>query len=413
MNASSMTMGRIGRLADDHASGELICVSDAAEVHVFFQSGRIAWATSSHRPLEFTKHLLHTAQIDVEVFREILESCQREKRPLGETLISWGVATLEEVRAALRHQIETSLSSMDDDLAVEHVFLRRPAQFADHDIQLTFELGELDLLRSTTRPRHMSVKVPETVPPPSEALMTLSRSIDGVLWTEDLRAGTTPRHVPRDIVRKTLEDGASLVTMQSSKQTLAGVALTAERSLWCLVDGSVMVGAITAVLGAIGAESAVVGTPQPPSQDATPWRVGGELPAADDALDDFLSRAADIQAVFITKANSTWELRGHGRGAALREPLTSLVRRRMMAFSSPRAPRDSQIPAEADVDGTTTFRAMTVESSCALFATEIVVEGRTLHVWVALDLHISKGVGWAYLTSLGRMLARALRQEGI
>ena len=77
------------------ASGELICVSDKFEVHVYFQRGRIAWATDSTRPLAFTRYLLETAKIDPEIFREILESCRREKRPLGETLHAY----LDEVAA--------------------------------------------------------------------------------------------------------------------------------------------------------------------------------------------------------------------------------------------------------------------------------------------------------------------------
>src|SRR5262245_25437261 len=106
MSSGDRVLDRIAALASQNASGELICASDSVEVHVFLQRGRIAWATDSTRPLAFTRHLLQTAQIDVEVFREILESCRREKRPLGETLIAWGVATREEVRDALRHQIE-------------------------------------------------------------------------------------------------------------------------------------------------------------------------------------------------------------------------------------------------------------------------------------------------------------------
>ncbi|MBX3229611.1 MAG: sigma-54-dependent Fis family transcriptional regulator [Labilithrix sp.] len=134
MNGELSTLGRVAVLSKEGASGELICASDTIEVHVYLQRGRIAWATDAAQPLAFTRYLLERAQIDVEVFREILESCRREKRPLGETLIAWGVATREEVRDALRHQIELALARIHESGPVESLFLKRTSQFSDYDV---------------------------------------------------------------------------------------------------------------------------------------------------------------------------------------------------------------------------------------------------------------------------------------
>src|SRR5690242_4483859 len=107
---SANSAGRFGStdLADwvkSGASGEFICASSALEVHVHLQLGRVAWATDSRHAFVFTRHLQEHAALTKEQFREVLEECRRNHLPLGETLVRWGLATLAQVRAALRHQI--------------------------------------------------------------------------------------------------------------------------------------------------------------------------------------------------------------------------------------------------------------------------------------------------------------------
>lgn len=413
MRDGGRTQSRLSRLSLDRASGELIYVSDSVEIHVFFQHGNIAWATNSLRPLEFTRYLLESAEIDPATFREILESCRREKRPLGETLIAWGVATKEEVRAALRHQIEGALSGVVESEASELLFLKRSAQYADYDDTLTFDLADLTYAPSDL-PRTPSVVVPSSAPPPSDAPMQLRIALDGVRWVEEVRAGQASARIPGDLFDNTLRDGARLVTLQSSTETLAGVLLTPERSLFCLVEPAVTIGAITTLLGSLSTIPAVAPASSP--LGVVPPRAIGRAP--DDRVasvfGEFLERASDVRAVFLTtRSKRSDSIFGITRGSIAGEDLEQLVLRRGRAFTASVVPRDAEPPRAADVEGTTSFRGMTVEATCVLFATEIVVDGATHLVWVVLDDAVSKGVAWGYLTSLGRTLARALRQESV
>lgn len=404
---------RLTRLALDRASGELIYVSDTVEIHVFFQHGNIAWATNSLKPLEFTRYLLESAEIDPATFREILESCRREKRPLGETLIAWGVATKEEVRAALRHQIECALSGVVESESSELIFLKRSAQYADYDVTLTFDLADLTYA-PTDALRAPSVVVPSTTPPPSDAPMQLRIALDGVRWTEEVRRGHSSERIPSTLFENTLLDGARLVTLQSSTETLAGVVLTPERSLFCMVEPAVTIGAITTLLGSLSTMSAA---PSAAPLGAGHPRVIGRAPDERVAtvFGEFLERASDVRAVFLTTQTSQHDDRVFGitRGSVAGEDLERLVSRRGRAFRASVVPRDAEPPSAADVEGTTSFRGMTLEATCVLFATEIFVEGTTHLVWVVLDDAVSKGIAWGYLTSLGRTLARAMRQGSI
>lgn len=401
-------LDRLRRLAEDRASGELISVSDAAEVHVFLQHGKIAWATSSLHPLEFTRFLLETAEIEAGTFREILESCRREKRPLGETLIAWGVATKEEVRAALHHQIESALSAIDDSASSELLFLKRSAQYADYDVTLTFDVGDLVVPAPGAALRPSIPVVPATAPPPSEASVRVRMALDGIRWTEEVGAGCSSERIPRELLEGSLLDGARLVTLQSSGETLAGTLLPQERALFCLVDSSVTIGEIVSLLGSL---SAIPAAPPalPVPLHGSPWTVGRPY---DDrmapVLDEFLERASDVRAVFLAPTDQG-HVFGVGRGAVDGDELAQLVLRRGRAFAAPVVPRDREPPSAADVEGTTSFRAMTLETNCMLFATEIVAAGATHLVWIVLDESVSKGIAWSYLTSLGRTLARVLR----
>ena len=92
-------------LVEQSASGEFVCVAKSAEMHVFLQNGRVAWATDSSAPFAFSRWLLEHTGLTKEVFQEVLESCRRDRLPLGETLVEWRVATREEIKSALRFQI--------------------------------------------------------------------------------------------------------------------------------------------------------------------------------------------------------------------------------------------------------------------------------------------------------------------
>jgi ABC-type branched-subunit amino acid transport system substrate-binding protein len=130
-------------LADSAASGEFVCEIDGAEAHVFLQSGRIAWASDSRHPRAFTQHLKEHAGLDAGSLEEAVAEARRSHVPIGETLVAWKLATKEQVRAALRYQIDLALAVIEQPSAgAKAVFLPRP-QYSKQDVQLTFAVQEL------------------------------------------------------------------------------------------------------------------------------------------------------------------------------------------------------------------------------------------------------------------------------
>lgn len=123
-------------------SGELIFSAGRLEVHVLVTRGRIAWATDSAHPLELARRIRERRGLEADVLAEVVAECRTTRQPFGATLVAWGLATWEDVREALVHQIRTALGELAASAPGSVVFLAR-AGFADYDSQLTFGLDEL------------------------------------------------------------------------------------------------------------------------------------------------------------------------------------------------------------------------------------------------------------------------------
>lgn len=404
-------------LARRNATGELICASESLEVHIYVQHGRVAWATDSTSPLAFTRYLLEDAKLDPEVFREILESCRREKRPLGETLVGWGVATWEQVRAALAYQIRRALEVLRSAGPVQTLFLNRKAQFSNYDPKLTFTLAELARVTPTA--------IPSAPPPPastplrherqssvqSSAASRVLRSLENIVWVETLEGvrlveavpePTLDSNVPAELVRGTLLDGAELVVLRRATTTLAGVNLSKSRSIWCVADSEATVGAIVTTLTSLAPEEVSAG--EPLATDGEPWTFGAADPHANVVLREIIERASDVHAVIVTDPSLPIATCGVGRQALSAEAIRALVERRTMALSCTDAVGDAR---EQAPDGISQMRVMTAERDFYLFATPVVTGQSIRFVWLVVDKRSSKGVGWAFITSVGRQLLRA------
>jgi len=129
-------------LAASEASGELVCEAGGVEVHVFLQSGRIAWASDSRHPRAFTEYLTEHLGLDSETIECAIVEARHSQTPIGETLVAFQAATLEQVQTALRHQIGLAVAALGQSLAGAHaVFLPRP-QYSKQVVQFTFAIQE-------------------------------------------------------------------------------------------------------------------------------------------------------------------------------------------------------------------------------------------------------------------------------
>lgn len=408
-------------LVERRASGELICAAESVEVHVYLQRGRIAWATDSEHPFAFTRHLQQIAGLDAEGFRDILESCKREKRPLGETLVDWGLVTQDQIREALQHQLDLALAALHHLESAQTVFLDRTAQFAQYDESLTFSLEELPSSASLRALEPPPSSRPLTLPPlrdgrapGSGSARELLDSADGILWAEVLdgtrcvEAAPEPSPTPRfpvELIERTLLDGAEFVALRHPEGTLAGATLPSSRSIWCRLAPHATVGAAASALSTIssGAQSASWDV-QPIVPQPLSWTLGDEDMPALGELRAFLERAPEMLGAVVSAADAEMRPTGLGRAPLIVETALELVTRRARALSLPRLFEDG-ITRDADAEGVGFhFRSMvTAERRVWCFGAELATHpSRT--VWVLLDRRSSQGIGWAYLTSLSRKL---------
>lgn len=134
-------------------TGEFVASDEALELRVYVQRGRVAWATSSRDRDLFVRVLRETTRLSEELIEEISELCLRENRHLGETLVASRLATVAQVRTALRAEIEITLELLERAGPMRTVFqpLRSTSTYDD---ALTFEPQQLDRL-------HLEDVVPE------------------------------------------------------------------------------------------------------------------------------------------------------------------------------------------------------------------------------------------------------------
>lgn len=134
-------LDQLAELAARSADGELVCSSSGGEIHVYLQGGRIAWATCTRQRHAFTDHLKRITGAGDDVIEAVVAECSRTRRPIGEALIAWNVATQDQVRASLLHQIRMALEAAAQASDTRTLFLER-SQYRRYDRALTFQLGE-------------------------------------------------------------------------------------------------------------------------------------------------------------------------------------------------------------------------------------------------------------------------------
>lgn len=385
------------------ASGELICVGDT-ELHVFLQEGRVAWATDSAQPFAFGRHLLEHTALTKETFQEVLESCRRDRLPIGETLIAWQVVTMEEIRAALEHQIRGALGALERCATGRTLFLERKRQFASYDARLTFPL---DAVRAG---RALDV---------GELVAALAAAIPEAAWFSVVARGKglSGQELPEGLLERSIGDGASAVALRTGAATLLGATIgETDHSVWCRLAPEAAFGIVQTTMARVALawkDMLPVEDEAAPSMSASGLRpmalregtaapiavVGPELPEGD-AIRAFMERAPEIVAAFVVEE-------GIATGAVRRgweaSTLTEVIRRRRQLL-------DVDVPADtsdsAEELGYRLRSVATAESQAWSFGAEIGT-GRRRSVWMFMERSNAQGLGWAYLTSLGRQVEDA------
>lgn len=422
MVSEARPIDRLQALANSGANGELICAASQLEIHVFLQAGRIAWATDSRHRFAFASHLQSHARIDPDTLRQVVEECRRERLPLGETLVEWGLATWDGVRTSLAHQIATAVGQLAALETAQTLFLERA--FGTYNERLTFEVGEFVAVEPGPAPAPMAAAggaaqepapAPAPAPTPESAQPGLARqlrgSIEGLSWVEVLEhdrliEGDPPcpsLRIPLGLVRATVHDGCDFVAIRSARSSVVGLRVTGARSVWCRLSADATFGGAVSAIWSVAGAAERTPEPAPARPELAAWSVGDDAPATE-ALRTFQQRAREVLGAIVLAADPGEPVAG--TGCSLIEPArcVDLARRRASCL------RDDTIqvvdPGEHALDSIGFSLKTMVSGEAKLWCFGAALErGGTL--WLFLDRRTSQGLGWAYLTAVTRALSRA------
>jgi hypothetical protein len=403
-------------LAGAGASGELVCASPVGEFHVYLQEGRIAWATDSKHPFAFAAHLQDTAGIDVDTFRHVVEECRRERLPLGETLVEWGLTTIEGVRNALGRQVGRALELLATVDEVQALFLERV--YRKYDDRLTFSIdefvGQAPLVDEPAAAADAAA-LQELADRPGdrpELARQLRSSVEGLSWVEvfedervvDADPEAPGPRTPGELVRTTLLDGADFAAVRWARSSVVGLSVGRPRSLWCRISAESTFGAVVSAISSVaGVERALDRAPPRPDDS---WSVGDADAPANQAIRAFMKRAQDVLAAVVFPGGaSSAPSAGCGCSALELAMCVETVVRRRRALTLEALPEG---PEEAKLDSIGFYLRTMVSGEARLWCFGAELEpatGETL--WLFLDRRNSQGLGWAYLTALSRALARS------
>ncbi len=402
-------------LIAQEASGELVSVSSNVEVHLYLQSGRVAWATDSSLPFAFIRHLLEHTTLTKETFHEILESCRRDRLPLGETLLAWQVVSLDEIRGALEHQIRGALTTLDASPDGRTIFLSRHREYASYDTRLTFDAREL----SPRGPR--SKRLDRHGAPATPLLDRVREQLSEAAWLEALDGHDLIEHLPASalavvsrvptiVAERTVLDGADHVALRTARGTLLGTAINvARRSLWCRLRPESAFGiALSALCKVAGIDRISTPAPAPPQGwSKTPvqhtWG-SSERPIEVDEMRTLMERASEIEGVLLFENDQP--VCGAWRDRIDASLMSDIVRRRAPVLDVRLSPDPNEVGSDLEDLGYHLNSMVTGEAEAWCFGTEL-GESPRQSLWIFTDRASAQGLGWAYLTSLARQLAPA------
>lgn len=392
------------RLSADRKTGEYVLATGSSEIHVYLQRGRFAWATDSSRPYEFLRHLQLHRQIDDQSMRHVIEVCRSERRPLGETLIEWKLATLEEVRASLHHQVLVAVRNATRATSGGSLFLERP-QFRDYDERLTFGLKEiLDPLGPVSTPSPVPLPLP---PEPAPAGRLVAPRIMGAApgvanvcvfrdgeRTEDQPPGKGALRPSLALAQLVLAQGCDFAAVRTDTGSVVGARLGDSAAFaFASIPSTEHYGQTLAALRSAGwtppEHRRSKEQPRPPS-----WSIGD--PARVPGLAEMIDWDREVLAVVVADAQGNI-LQGTGRATLSRTEVEGWLTRRLLPFAA----------LAADLGGEGDRHFGLGDGQCWAFGARFGNEGHS--AWLLIHRRTQQGLGWAGLNAQLRLLGVTTR----
>jgi hypothetical protein len=397
------------RLSRAGATGELICAAEDLEVHVYLQEGRVAWATSSAARFAFGRDLRQRAGIDAQTFKELVEECRRSRRPLGEMLIEWRLASLVDVRESLRLQIRHALESLVALGSAGSLFLERGQRYLTYARALTFALpellGELATLRDATRGDATAGDAT-----PDALARQLAQLLPDLRWLEVRRGpevrvvhpeGALPRCSPREVGALAFGTGVDVVAVRAGLGALFGLVCPRDAEIWLAPGPETRLGGVFSAISAL--------FPRPPAsrqeRGTVPCTHGEGCEACVACLRDALARSTDVLSLTLLRP-------GGGAHVVAREgvdapALLALQRARSAILDIEAVTRDATEPDDPEVDALgPAHRSLVIGTADAWYFACRVPDPSARVLWLSAPRASGQGLAWALLTATARQLGR-------
>ena len=406
------------RLTRENATGEIIAASDRGEIHVFLQEGRVAWATSSAARFAFTRHLIARCGIDQEAIKEVVKECQRTRKPLGETLVEWQLATADQVRNALLAQVTDVVHELEDNDEARALFLPRKGAYSQYDRSLTFDLDEIggspeprgdDGAPSAAASQPIELKAQEVALALGEHVEWVQIIAAGKIIDSHTGCGTLPDEgIHPDLLDFLAKPDNDVAVVRTGRGALVGMRLDhPETSVWCALNVEAPLGMALRLLAAqtgasfVGRHQAAWSDPAWESQEASLAGVNCMEP-----LRTAIAQTDELAAIMAFPAD------GNTAPAAVFRREIDIGKQHQAARAITLALRHthSSILAgggEGGGDELAAYDMTSVQIGQGDFwhFANVLTEPSPLVVWLVLERSVSAGFGWALLTTVSRQIA--------
>jgi hypothetical protein len=379
-------------------SGEFVAATPGVEFHVYLREGCVAWATDSREPALFSRTIKQMCSIEDKVFADVVAECHRSRLPLGETLVTLGTATAEQVRAALRAQAERVIAALRATHDCQHMFLERPG-FLRYRLDFTFALRDLVEVRAA------SVKEPVLGTPPVafDSWAVELQRVQGADWVALVDGRSVVRHVgemahPIEVAitqATTLmrDRGGRLLAFQTKQGALVGVTV-GPFTLWAHSGSSNGIGPLASQVVGLGLYK--IEDERPPLEHAHRWKHQLDDPAVCNALEQVLQLDPNLKAVSVQRSDQRPAM-GITSSA---QHLSDLSEQHRQLFTALREACGIHPRLIAE-------RLILATSTQTLFALQEQENDQPpLVVWVLAGTSCSLGMGLASLSAAARQLGR-------
>ncbi len=406
--ATSPSLRTLLALVREKQSGELVCRSSLAEVHLHLRQGRIAWGAEATQRPAFMEHLSKSARVQPELLRQVLTRCRSERISLGSALVESGLTTLGGLRCAFSGQIAQAIAQLVRLEDAQHRFSAR--NYDHYDPRLTFDVRDFIA-------EDAAASAPQPVDP---AALTgqLLLSVEGLLWAEvfdatqwvDAAPPASQPRTPASLLCDSLLDGADFTAVRTTRAALMGFALSPRRSLWCRVSSDATFGSVVSAI-ATAAALAPAAQEVRPAQGAASWSLGFGFAPVTQTLAAFLARSPDLLAAIVLDADGVHARSGCGAQLAP-ELCLDLVRRRARCLALPAHAFTAEHERPLDSLCVSAKSMVSGEPGLWCFGAQL-LPGDGASLWLFVQRHVSQGLGWAYLSALSRALSQqALEPTG-